>query len=89
MRARLVDRPEEWPWASYGATIGQRPAPPFLSVDATLGLFGDTNRDVLQKRFAEFVVAGISGDEVDERIRSSQVVLGDAPFRTVWGQTQV
>jgi putative transposase len=89
VRARLVDRPEEWPWASYAATVGHSPAPPFLSVDATLGLFGDTNRDMLQRRFAEFVVAGIPCEEVDERIRSSQVVLGDAPFRTAWGQTQV
>ena len=89
VRGRLVDRPEEWPWASYAAIVGQRPAPPFLSVDATLGLLGDTNRVVLQRRFADFVVAGSPGDDVEERIRSSQLVLGDAPFRTAWGQTQV
>jgi putative transposase len=59
--AGLCDRPEEWPWCSYGATIGLGPAPSFLCTDAILALFGrgETGR----RRYAEFVEA-----ELDPRV---------------------
>jgi len=36
VRAGLVERPEDWPWSSYAATIGRRRAPDFLDVAAVL-----------------------------------------------------
>jgi putative transposase len=80
VRAALVKRPEEWRWSSYASIIGLRPAPSFLAIDATLGLFGEADRPVLQKRFAEFVLASCE-DERDDRIRSNQRVLGDVAFK--------
>jgi REP element-mobilizing transposase RayT len=81
VRAGLVKRPEEWRWSSYAAIIGLSPAPSFLTIDATLGLFGEADRSVLQKRFADFVLARYEG-EVDDRIRSNEHVIGDVAFKT-------
>jgi putative transposase len=41
VNAGLCRRPEDWPWSSYGATIGLRPAPSFLTMGWILGLFAD------------------------------------------------
>jgi len=84
VRAALVKRPEEWRWSSYASIIGLRPAPSFLAIDMTLGLFGDADRSVLEQRFAEFVLASCN-DEEDDRISSNRRVLGDVAFRTSLG----
>jgi putative transposase len=33
VEARLCARAEDWPWSSYGATIGREPSPQFLRTD--------------------------------------------------------
>ena len=38
VRAGIVERPEQWLWSSYSATIGRRRAPAYLDVNAILGL---------------------------------------------------
>jgi REP element-mobilizing transposase RayT len=38
VRAGVVDRPEEWRWSSYRATVGSETAPAFLDVDAMLSM---------------------------------------------------
>jgi len=80
VRARLVRRPEQWRWSSYAAIIGQVSAPSFLAVDTTLGLFGDSQRTTLQKRFADFVLSRCDDEMVDDQIRSNNHVLGDPMF---------
>ena len=75
VRAQLVERPEDWRWSSYAATIGLRPTPSFLATDAALALFGDAERATLRQRFTSFVLAGCE-DVEDDRIRSSDVILG-------------
>jgi REP element-mobilizing transposase RayT len=81
VRARLVEHPEQWRWSSFAPTIGLRPTPPFLAVEATLALFGEGDQSTLQKRFADFVLAGFD-DHADDRIRSNDHVLGDVAFRS-------
>ena len=81
VRARLVKRPEDWQWSSYAAVIGLRRVPSFLSADATLALFGDTDRSTLQRRFADFVLASCEDEGINDRIRSSEQILGDATFK--------
>lgn len=81
VRAKLVRHPEDWPWSSYAALIGQRPAPAFLSIDPTLALFGEGDRPTLQKRFARYVRAGYQDLEAEERIRSGERIIGDAAFK--------
>ncbi len=80
VRARLVERPEDWRWSSYASTIGLARIPPFLAADAALAFFGEADPVTLRERFTSFVLAG-DGDEMDDdRIRSSDVILGDAEF---------
>ena len=40
VRAKMVERPEEYRWSSYRATAGLDSAPEWLDVDATLSSFG-------------------------------------------------
>lgn len=77
VRARLVERPEDWRWSSYGATVGRRPAPSFLATHASLGLFGNADETVLRQRFSTFVLDGPEDDIDEDRIRSSDSILGD------------
>jgi hypothetical protein len=36
----LCDRPEEWPWSSFRATVGLAEPPSFLATEEVRGLFG-------------------------------------------------
>jgi REP element-mobilizing transposase RayT len=77
VRSRLVSRPEDWPWSSYAATIGLAPQPPFLNVDALLGIFGGDDMAAGALQFREFVCAAIG----DNQRLPRTVILGDASFR--------
>jgi hypothetical protein len=79
VRARLVARPEDWPWSSHRATIGEIEPPPFLSADTTLALFGTDEASVLRSRYAEFVAA-VPEASIMDRIRSNARVLGSQAF---------
>lgn len=81
VRAHLVDRPEDWPWSSYGALIGLSRAPSFLNVEAMLRLFGNGDAATLQARYAEHVT-GTGNPTIMDRIRSNEQVLGDPEFKS-------
>jgi putative transposase len=52
--AGICRMPEEWPWSSYGATLGLRRAPPWLTSTWVLGLFSDDRRTA-RRRLRAFV----------------------------------
>jgi REP element-mobilizing transposase RayT len=54
VEAGLCRMPEDWPWSSYGATLGLRRAPACLTSTWVLGLFGD-DRVVARRRLRAFV----------------------------------
>jgi REP-associated tyrosine transposase len=54
VRAGICAGPESWPWSSYRATAGEAPAPAFLTVDWTSGLFG-TSPTSAREQYAAFV----------------------------------
>ena len=82
VRAGLVERPEEWEWSSYAATVGLQPAPSFLALDSVLQQFGDADRGTLQSRFADYVLGDANALLcTDDRIRSSERLLGDMSFK--------
>jgi putative transposase len=58
VRAGLCKRPEEWPWSSYAATIGEARRPDYLHTDWLLRLFADDPREA-QRLYREFVCAGL------------------------------
>jgi putative transposase len=80
-RARLAKRPEDWHWSSYPATIGLRPLPDFLNALPTLRQFGDEDEAELRARFRAYVQSS-PDEEVENRIRSSERVVGDRFFKT-------
>jgi hypothetical protein len=64
VRAGLCSAPEDWPWSSYSATIGQAPAPDYLAYQRLLAHFGD---DVESARgaYARFVRNGLESTLLD------------------------
>lgn len=53
--AGLVDRPEDWPWSSYGTTVGVSAMFGFVDAHDILGEFGSDRRAQIQglRRFVE------------------------------------
>ncbi len=78
VRARLVEKCEEWPWSSYRATLGIDPKPSFLDSHLLLDRFGDKEGKA-RRAFAEFVEGGRSARSPWERLRGG-VFLGDEAF---------
>jgi REP element-mobilizing transposase RayT len=54
VRAGLCRRPADWPWSSYGGTIGRRSPRPFVSSIELLRIFG-SDSILAQARFQAFV----------------------------------
>jgi REP element-mobilizing transposase RayT len=80
VRARLVARPEDWPWSSYRATAGLADAPAFLATLSTLRLFSQGPDAALQAAFAD-AMAIHDDSSVTDRIRSNERVLGAKAFK--------
>jgi putative transposase len=57
VRAKICERPEEWPWSSYAACAGLRLAPRFLAVDDLLGLFS-AHPPAARRIYTAFVAEG-------------------------------
>jgi hypothetical protein len=53
--AGLADRPEDWRWSSYGATVGASDLFDFVDASDILGEFGSTRSAQMQglRRFVE------------------------------------
>src|SRR5260221_6304609 len=75
VRARIVERPEQYRWSSYRATAGLEAAPPWLTTDWTLTPFG-LDLITQQQGYREYVDegAGIERSPLDDAI--GQLFLG-------------
>lgn len=78
VRANMVRRPEQWPWSSYRAMIGQVLPPPFLATDGLLLQFA-VQRQRAREKYREFVLDGINGSAFWSGLRQ-QMYLGDESF---------
>ena len=58
VRAKMVERPEEWQWSSYRATVGLAPRPAFLHTDWILAQFGVDRASAIE-RYVRFVDQGV------------------------------
>lgn len=78
VRARRVERVEDWPWSSYRATVGQVAAPDWLDV---AGLLAHFDRDPARARraYRDFVRAGVDAESPWHALRS-QIYLGSEKF---------
>jgi hypothetical protein len=75
VRAKLVKQVVDWRWSSYGATAGERPAPPWLETDWLLACFGGRGRRAAYRRF---VAEGLGSRPPWEDLESG--VLGGPAF---------
>ncbi len=57
VRASICDRPGEWKWSSYAASVGRSFSPTFLASDDLLQLFG-RRPDRARAAYRRFVQAG-------------------------------
>ena len=92
VRAGLAERPDDWPWSSYRATVGSGPAPAFLASLSTLRLFGDEEEAVLRARFGGFIASQPDDASLVDQIRSSERILGTRAFKeqltpSVWADS--
>ncbi|HXH39784.1 MAG TPA: transposase [Thermoanaerobaculia bacterium] len=62
VRAKMVERPEDYRWSSYRATAGLESAPDWLDLAAVLPLFGG-EREPAQSAYREFVLAKIGCED--------------------------
>lgn len=78
VRAGLVEKPADWTWSSYRASVGLEPAAPWLAVDGLLSDFGK-RRSLAQQRYAQFVAEGINAGSPWSNVKG-QLFLGDERF---------
>jgi len=78
VRARVVDRPQDWPWSSYLATTGHAPCPDWLRRDWLLSTFGST-QEAAVAQYRQFVAEGIGQSGPWAQLKQ-QVFLGSDVF---------
>jgi REP element-mobilizing transposase RayT len=78
VRAKVVEKPEQWKWSSYRAMGGMEKAHPCLTIDWVLRQFGKI-RDAAEREYQKFVRAGINGESIWKDVRA-QSILGEDDF---------
>ena len=78
VRARMVEKPEDWKWSSYRATAGKEPPHPCLTTDWILGQFSRT-RGKAEKEYRQFVKWGIGKETIWNEVKG-QALLGEDDF---------
>lgn len=78
VRARVVERPEQWKWSSYRALIGKEKPHSCLHVGWVLGQFGK-RKSVAKRRYIKFVSEGIGERSILKDVRG-QSILGEDDF---------
>lgn len=79
VRAGIVERPELYPWSSYLFTLGEKPAPPYLTTAWILSRFSPSPSKA-RKLYRQFVEDGMKlGESPWEKV-SGQVILGSMSF---------
>ena len=78
VRARMVEKPEDWRWSSFRATANQEPARPCLTTDWILRQFSRT-RAKAEKEYRQFVQWGIGKETIWSAVKG-QTLLGEEDF---------
>jgi putative transposase len=78
VRARRIERPEQWKWSSYRATVGQERPSPNLTTDWVLGQFSG-KRAKAEKEYQQFVQWGIGEKSIWTEVKG-QIILGEDDF---------
>jgi putative transposase len=78
VRAKMVEKPEEWKWSSYLATAGKVKPYPCLTTDWVLGQFSK-KRGKAEQEYRKFVHWGIGQKTIWTEVRG-QALLGEDGF---------
>lgn len=78
VRIGLRERPEQWKWSSYRATIGLEKRPSFLTIDWLLSQF-DGRKRVAMEKYRRFVMEGIGKESPWEALKG-QIFYGTDGF---------
>ena len=78
VRARVINKPEEWKWSSYRATAGMEKSHFCLTRDWILGQFSGRRRQA-KKRYKEFVESGAGEERIWKNVKG-QSILGEDDF---------
>src|SRR5512138_2766677 len=78
VRAKMLERPEDWPWSSYLATGVKTRPHPCLTTDWVLGQFS-AKRGRAEQEYRKFVHWGIGQKTIWTEVRG-QSLLGEAAF---------
>ena len=78
VRAGMVGDPGDWPWSSYGPTVGIADAPEWLETDGLLAQFGSRRARAVQA-YRKFVLDGVGKASPWTQL-NRQVFLGDDAF---------
>lgn len=78
VRAMLIQKPDEWRWSSYSATVGIEEPLEYLTIDWILSRFGN-NKVEAELRYKEFVNNGIEEESPWKKLQG-QILLGDERF---------
>lgn len=78
LRLKAVKNISRYRWSSYRATAGEVQAPAWLNTGWVLGHFG-RSASVAQRKYAEFVAAGIGLPSPLHKVKS-QILLGSSAF---------
>ena len=78
VRAGMSERPKDWPWSSYLATLGSTWAPNWLITDRILAQFAG-NRHKARQGYAQFVAEGMGHVPIWQNL-NQQIYLGDDAF---------
>jgi REP element-mobilizing transposase RayT len=80
VKAAMAARPEDWPWSSYRAFIGQGRAPDWLKREYILGYFGKKAADA-EKKYRAFVEDRL-GKAYESPLQDTfgTAILGSAEF---------
>lgn len=78
VRAKAVERPEEWRWSSYRGTSGMEKPYPCLTIDWVLGQFS-TRKGTAEKKYREFVEAGKGEVAIWKKVKGGSI-LGEDEF---------
>jgi putative transposase len=78
VRAKAVQKPEDWKWSSYRGTAGMEKPHKSISPGWILGQFGAKKRQA-EKKYREFVAAGIQEKGMWQEVRG-QSIMGENAF---------
>ncbi len=78
VRAKIVQKSQDWQWSSYRSTVGLDKPHSCLTTQWILGQYSKRKRQA-ERKYSEFIEAGIGGKVIWKDVRG-QCILGEEEF---------